>query len=277
MSGRIVAQWSPAALVALLLFSLSPGALAGQCPRVVSQSPFISDIVDYLDAGGCLVGASRFDRRDLPETGSIMEPDAEAIRAREPDLVITSSWTEEGVLEAAVPEGVRTLYLDPFDSMEALEDSVEEVARALGREDAAGAFARQWRSAAESVPANGERILLLSSCGEQPYSFGPRTWLHDAFEHAGFDVREQYAEGVRHFSGEHFEAELAELVEKRNVDTILVFRSDLGERCRAIRVDSSVRVLNLRGRNFLHPAPVLVDGLRQLGERDGWRNGEEVK
>ena len=62
-----------------------------ECPRIISQSPYISEMLDYLDMGHCIVGVSRYSKRDLPHTGGILDPDAEAIDALMPDLIITSN------------------------------------------------------------------------------------------------------------------------------------------------------------------------------------------
>lgn len=40
-----------------------------ECPRIISQSPYISKMLDYLDMGHCIVGVSRYSKRDLPQIG----------------------------------------------------------------------------------------------------------------------------------------------------------------------------------------------------------------
>ena len=47
-----------------------------ECPRIISQSPYISEMLDYLGMGHCIVGVSRYSKRDLPRTGGILDPDA---------------------------------------------------------------------------------------------------------------------------------------------------------------------------------------------------------
>jgi len=84
------------------------------CPRIISQSPYISEMLDYIGMGKCIVGVSRYSKRDLPRTGGILDPDAEAIDALMPDLIITSDWSKEETLKSATPTGAKSIRFKSF-------------------------------------------------------------------------------------------------------------------------------------------------------------------
>ena len=81
--------------VPLSLHAAQPTEIAQQnCPRIISQSPYISKMLDYLGMGHCIVGVSRYSKRNLPRTGGILDPDAQAIDSLMPDLNNTSDWSK---------------------------------------------------------------------------------------------------------------------------------------------------------------------------------------
>lgn len=79
----------------ILLFQLFIQYALADCPRIISQSPYITHQLDYLGLKNCIVGTSRYDNlKDIPNTGGIIDPDAQAIAQLKPDLWITSVWTK---------------------------------------------------------------------------------------------------------------------------------------------------------------------------------------
>ncbi|WP_018872841.1 ABC transporter substrate-binding protein [Thioalkalivibrio sp. ALJ16] len=275
--GEYVTARTLALLFALLVF---PGVvLAGpgdpDCPTIVSQSPFITHTLDYLGLDGCIVGSSRYDPAH-PDTGGVYDPDAEAIAALAPELAITSEWMDEKEWEAVLPEDTRALVLGGFGGMDAVVRNVERVSQAAGLEDGAARaerFDREWRAAAEAVPASGERVLLLSSCSGQGYTYGPGTWLFDAFAAAGFDVVADQS-GVTHLEFSDERDDLADLINHSRAQVVFAFNADAAEECRAITAERPFRVVSLPTEPFQHPAPVIVQGLERLAqERDRWSVG----
>lgn len=248
-----------------LLSSVTP-SVANDCPRIISQSPYITHSLEWLGLKNCIVGVSRYDKLDRPHTGGVTDPDKAAIAALKPDLMLTSDWTSEKVWTEAAPPGARAIRLHGFRSMREVEDNLRTIAKAANRPDAmtrAKAFAVQWRKTAKSVNGNNRRVLLLSACRGSPYTFGTDTWLHDLFTEAGFVDVETHSR-LRHLKAENPVVAVDDLVGKLKPEIVFVFERANADQCAAILPRAGVRIVPLDGDKFLHPAPVLLQGLDTL-------------
>ncbi len=263
-----------AALLAGLLHAGS-AALANEapCPRIVSQSPYITHTLQWLGLEHCIVGVSRYDRLERPRTGGVMDPDGEAIAALAPELLLTSGWTDANRWQAAAPPGARALRLPGFGAMGEIETNLQRIGEAAGLADAgarAEAFAKAWRAAAAEVGGQG-RALVVSACEAAPYSFGPNSYIYDLFATAGFDMVETH-ERIRHLkTGEPY-PDLDTLINALSPDWLFVLaRADVPQ-CAMLQARTDVTVIGLDGAPFFHPAPILLEGLRQLaGQRGRWQ------
>lgn len=108
----------PRLVLASLLALASLNASAG-CPRIVSQSPYLTVALEWLGRGDCIVGVSRYDRRALPRTGGVIDPDGTAIEKLRPDLIVASNWSDADTMELVTPPGPRLL--------DGLEDLAEQL------------------------------------------------------------------------------------------------------------------------------------------------------
>src|SRR3989338_1198240 len=115
-----------------LLSSVTPAA-AENCPRIISQSPYITHSLEWLGLKDCIVGVSRYDTLDRPRTGGVTDPDKAAIAALKPDLMLTSDWTSEKTWTDATPPCARAIRLYGFRSMREVEDNLHTIAEAAGR------------------------------------------------------------------------------------------------------------------------------------------------
>ncbi len=258
------------ALTLVLLWLLAP-AVEAACPRIVSQSPYITHTLDWLGLKDCIVGVSRYDTLDRPRTGGILDPDKDAIAVLKPDLMLTANWIGEEAWQAAAPAGAKALRLDGFRSMRQVEDNLLTIAKASGQpqvEVRARTFPTAWREKAKAVHGNGRRVLLLSACSGAPYTFGPDTWLYDLFTEAGFTVVETHPR-LRHLRVENPVAALDDLIGKLRPEFVFVFERKYSDQCAAILPRTGVRIVALDGEQFLHPAPVLLKGLDTLIARFG--------
>ncbi|SCZ50733.1 ABC transporter substrate-binding protein [Thiohalomonas denitrificans] len=264
-----------ASLLAAVLWSGSattPAVAEPTCPRIISQSPYITHSLKWLNLDHCIVGVSRYDPLDRPPTGGVLDPDSAAIAELTPDLMLTSDWISAGKWQAAAPAGARALRLEGFGSMTEIETNLYRISEAAGVENGGSRsrrFARDWRKAAARVRGRG-RALVVSACRGVPYSFGKATYLYDLFTAAGFDVVETH-EKIRHIkSGEPHES-LAELLAAFSPDWLFVLTRRNGEQCAALKPRSGINVVGLDGESFFHPAPTLLKGLEQLAEqRERW-------
>jgi len=233
--------------------------------RLISQSPFITYMLRYLGADDAIVGVSRYDFLALPKTGGIIDPDSAAIAALDPDIILTSNWTDPKTLRNVTPDGSKSLVLYGFEGMKEVEKSLRVLAKEFdvpGGKAKADAFPSAWRSEARKVHGGGRRVLILSSCVGSPFSFGRRTYLFDLFTEAGFRVVEDH-ETIRHMNPSEPIKTISELVSRTRPEIVFVLH-DADHGC-AVSLDiPDVEVIELDGNHFVYPAPILLKGLRDL-------------
>lgn len=236
------------------------------CPRIISQSPYISEMLDYLGMGHCIVGVSRYSKRDLPRTGGILDPDIKAIDALMPDLIITSDWSKDETLKAATPKGAKAIRLKSFNKMDQLEENMNAIINATnwqGSTDKINNFKKAWRSKVKQVQGNNKKVLLLSSCSGKAYSFGPNSRLHDLFTQAGFNVVETKGK-IRHIRPGNEIEDITALLDRYQPNLLFIFEQKLKKSCQMMMPKVPVKILSFDGRKFLHPTTEILEGLDLL-------------
>jgi iron complex transport system substrate-binding protein len=260
--------------ITLLLLGVLSGAVHASCPRIVSQSPYITKTLQWLEMESCIVGVSRYDTLERPHTGGVLDPDAEMIAVLEPDLLFTSDWTSTEALQAVTPEGTRSFRLHGFASMAEIEQNLRTIGEAAGISDITqriAGFHRDWQQAAAAIEGNGKRVLLLSSCSGTPYSFGKQRWLSDLFRHAGFVVAETESK-IRHIRPGEAVTTINALINELRPDLLFIFEQTRNKQCSFIKPKTPLTIINLDGGKFLHPSPLLLDGINELQRHTSqWR------
>ena len=251
----------------LSLYAASPSAVAKQeCPRIISQSPYISEMLDYLGMGHCIVGVSRYSKRALPRTGGILDPDAEAIDSLMPDLFITSSWTKKETLKKVLPKSTKAIRLKSFNTMAQLEENMNTIIKAThwkGATAKVNAFKKAWREKVKQVKGNNKKVLLLSSCSGNAYSFGPNSRLHDLFTQAGFKVVETKGK-IRHIRPGKEVEHITGLLDLYQPNLLFIFEQKLKKSCQMMMPKVPVSIISFDGKKFLHPTTAILDGLDLL-------------
>lgn len=249
-----------------LLAGLAAGPALAACPRIVSQSPYLTAALEWLGQGQCIVGVSRYDKHDLPKTGGVMDPDADVLAILQPELLVTVDWVRPETLTQAVPQGTRSLRLGGFGSIAESEQVLRTLAVASRMSDADAQvrrFRRAWQAAARRVGGKGERVLVLSACSGEPYAFGRRHYIGDAFARAGFEVVDRSA-GVRHLRAGEELADIPTLVARFKPDIVFSLSHESSVACNAALGAVKARIVSLKGENFFHPGPPLLQGYREL-------------
>lgn len=251
------------ALLALAL--LANVAQAADCPRIVSQSPYITRALDWLGLTECIVGVSRYDRLQRPHTGGVMDPDREAIAVLKPELLIAPEWTKEETLRAVTPPGAVALRVGGFRGMAGVEAMLRDIGRTAGVADIdrrVSQFAADWRAAA-SLDGRQRRVLILSACGDAPYSFGKGTTLFEVFSAAGFAVVADH-DSIRNFRPGAEEGDVTAWIKARQPDLIFALHNSRSETCNPDVARAGIPMLPLSAEHFTHPGPDLLKGLDEL-------------
>lgn len=256
--------------VLLATLAMAPGfAHAADCPRIVSQSPYITRALDWLGLEQCIVGINRYDRKfysDLPGTGGVIDPDAQAIARLKPELMITANWTSEETWRAAAPPGAVALRVGGFRGMAEVEAMLRDIGRAAKVADIdarVDKFAADWRAAARRIDGRQRQALIMSACGKAPYSFGRGTTLHELFTAAGFYVVADH-DSIRNFQPDKPDGDVAAWIAARKPELIFALKNSLDDACNPDIVRAGVTIVPLEGANFTHPGPALLDGLEEL-------------
>lgn len=255
--------------ITLVVAALSAGLAQADCPRIVSQSPYITRALDWLGLEQCIVGINRYDRtiyRHLPSTGGVIDPDAKAIARLKPELMITANWTSEETWRAATPPGAVALRVGGFRGMAEVEAMLRDIGRAARISDIdarVDQFAADWRAAAARIDGRHRRALIMSACGKTPYSFGKGTTLHELFTAAGFEIVTDH-ESIRNFQPDRPDGDVAAWIAERKPELIFALKNRLDEACNPDIARSGVMIVPLEGEHFTHPGPSLHDGLEEL-------------
>jgi iron complex transport system substrate-binding protein len=155
--------------------------------------------------------------------------------------------------------------------MEQVENSLYAIGNALKIESfqtKVQKFSKEWREAAHSINAKKKKVLLLSACSKEPYSYGRKTYLGDLFREAGFDIVDKSKE-VKAFKIDKNKNELEEFIKETQPDFIFGFvpytKSDT---CSVLVASQKLPIIFLDGDLFLHPSSTLLQGLKELKSKE---------
>lgn len=245
--------------------TVSPQPACPDGSRIVSQSPYLTLVVQWLGRGGCLVGVSRYDKLDLPHTGGVLDPDGAAIAKLHPTVLLAPDWVTAATLAKVTPAGAQAVRLGGFGSVADMIAMMEATARAIHAPETLPkiqAFQTELNQRLAARPGKGRRVLLLSACSGAPYAYGPQTLLGDLFARAGFEI---LATDPRlKFYGDV--PALAKDVAALKPELVLNFSPVAAAQCSAALGNLPARIVTLPGDDFAHPGPRLLRGLDDVQE-----------
>lgn len=246
-----------------------------QNKRIISQSPYITHAIDFFGYKECIVGASIYDEqvdKNLPRTGKVFVPDKDAIAKLHPDYIFTSDWTKKSVMADMTPKGAKAFMLHGFQSMEQVENNLYTIGNVLKIKDfqtKVKNFSHEWRELAHAIKHKNKKVILMSACSHDPYSYGTNTYLGDLFSEAGFDVVDK-SNNVKVFKITKDKNELDEFIKEFRPDFIFGFVPyTKASTCSVLETNKKLPIIYLNGDNFLHPAPILLKGLKELKSKEG--------
>ena len=158
--------------------------------RIVTLLPSLTETICELGACQRLVGVDRYSNhppmvRDLPQVGGGIDPNAEAIVALRPDVVL-AAISSRGIarLEAL---GLKVLALEPRKASD-VQRVLGKVGQVLGVTDAQ----RVWRvidagvsAAAQSLPAQAKGVRVYFEASGGPYAAGPQSFIGETLTRLG--------------------------------------------------------------------------------------------
>ena len=169
------------------------GTSAGGSPKLIATSHATMMICDRLGLDLIAIpttGGEIPERYEgLPEIGTAMSPDAEAIALLDPDDVIgpdTLAETIEPTYEAA---GVPYTFID-LQSVEGMYDSIEMLGEKYGAEEAAAELTAEYEATMERFRSSAEgketpRVLMLMGLPGSYIECTPNSYAGSLIELAG--------------------------------------------------------------------------------------------
>jgi iron complex transport system substrate-binding protein len=126
--------------------------------RIISLAPNITEILFAVGAGDTIVGVSEFsnyppEAAGLPQVGSYIKPNLEAIIALKPDLVIaTADGEKRAEIDRLASLGIPVYIINPR-TIAGVIATVREIGRLSGREGQGEEKAREMEEAVDRIRA----------------------------------------------------------------------------------------------------------------------------
>jgi iron complex transport system substrate-binding protein len=257
------------------------GAAAAPPRRIVSLAPSVTELLFALGVGDRVVGVTRYDDfppavTRLPKVGGFVDPDAEAVLALHPDLVVAVRTSGgRGRLDTLARLGATVLSVSD-GSLDDLWQSLRTLGQRLGCVEAAEALHRRIeRELAEATAAarpGDARRRALVVVGHKPLvGVGAGTFIDELLRLAG-------GENVLKRGGPYPVLDL-EAVAALTPEVILDLAAAheaagaaFWQSARFVPAVARGRVVRLEDAALLRPGPRLPQGLRLL-VRGLWSEG----
>lgn len=247
--------------------------------RIVSLTPSNTEILFALGATDRLVGVSRYcdfpsEARKLPKVSGFVDADVAAIVALHPDLVLTSSHLQKGIVDSLIERDLTVLAFNPTD-LDGVFRDILLLGRIVGALDRARALVGDLRARVARVISTSETLpchprAYLEEWGKPLIPAG--WWLADFVELAGGTLALPTVDTRRHSAERVVDPEVVRLADPEIIIVSWPGVHNDTPRKRALRRPEWQDVSAVRhGRvhaveDFLlhRPGPRLVDGLEAI-------------
>jgi iron complex transport system substrate-binding protein len=180
--------------------------------RIVSLSPTATEDLFAVGAGKQVVAVD--DQSDYPKTApqtklSGFSPNAEAVAAYNPDLVIVSN--DRAFVAQLQKLGMTVLYEPAVDTVAEAYDEIRQIAQATGHKDAGTAVVRSMQkkltALIRSVPKTRRHLTVFHELSPDYYSATSDTFIGRVYKLFGFrniaDAADTSHTGYPQLSGEY--------------------------------------------------------------------------
>lgn len=248
--------------------------MPGKPRRIVSLAPNTTEILFELGAGEHVVGVTRFcdypaEAAERPKIGGIINPDFEAIVAREPDLVVgVTSGADKSIRDQLDGAGISYAFAE-MDTIEETYAGILHIGVWVGEDRKAREVVDEMRDRIESLtvqtPAE-QRPSVLFVYGRNPLTVaGPGTFGHELVERAG---------GSNPMADSETKYPKVDLEKVLDLDPDRIIDATMGESVDEgfwaqyddLSAVEQGRVYRLEDTALLRPGPRLVDGLERVRE-----------
>ncbi|MEC4295500.1 heme ABC transporter substrate-binding protein IsdE [Adlercreutzia shanghongiae] len=162
-------------------------------PRIIAASPAIADLCDLLHLDLVAVASTAKDLperyQELPQVGTAIAPDLEAIKALRPDVVVSPKSLSYDLKPKYAGIAVGALFLD-LRSVDGMYDSLAYLGHRFNRQESADALIAGYRSFIEQYQRShegkeGPRVLILMGVPGSYMVATPNSYVGSLVEQAG--------------------------------------------------------------------------------------------
>lgn len=179
----------------LLVAATGLGTGAAAAPERVVSASLCTDQLAMLLAGDGQLQSVSYLSQDPRSSAMAVEAmafrvnhgRAEEIFLMQPDLVITSSFASQAMVQMLRRLGVRVAVMDPAYSFDDIRARIREMGALLGRETRAEAMVRDFDDRLAGLRAEGAVRPLAALYAAQGYMAGPKSLSGAILDAAGFD------------------------------------------------------------------------------------------
>ncbi len=158
--------------------------------RVISLAPSCTEVVFALGCGDRLVARTAFcdypeEAKKIPTVGGWTTANIENVLALNPDLVLTSTFLQDQIVETLRNHGISVCHTDPRTLSEVL-DSFETIATTLGVSGRGRVLRERTESELSSLQATSYQLQARVYAEEWPSPpMGSGNWVPDLIRLAG--------------------------------------------------------------------------------------------
>ena len=168
--------------------------------KIITTAPSNTEVLVGLGVADKLVAVDKYSEgieglnEDIPKM-DMNKPDAEAIIALEPDIIIASGYNKIGSAEdpykAIVEAGIPVVYIPSSDSINGIYEDIDFIADITGTEKEGKELVESIKKEVEEVKAIGDtitdkkKVYFEIGSGSALYSFGNSTFLNEMIEIVG--------------------------------------------------------------------------------------------
>ncbi len=104
------------------------------CPKVISLAPSITETIEYIDKGKCLIATTVYTKDSREKIGGIVDPDIEKIISLKPDMVIATTLTPSRIIRMLEYAGIKVIVVRA-ESIEDVERNIKIMGEIFGIKD----------------------------------------------------------------------------------------------------------------------------------------------
>jgi len=155
--------------------------------RIVSLAPSATELLYALGCGDDIVGVTWYcdypiEAKTKPRVGRWIDIDFDKVEKLKPDVIFTSTFVQQKVVEECEKRGLHVVHTDP-KTLDDVYESIKIIARAVGRESEGKKIVEDMKKEFSAIRAKAKLPLYVEEWHKPPMASG--NWVSELIEIAG--------------------------------------------------------------------------------------------